>query len=488
MKIEITIKTILLCFTVIITSIAEGQQYKKPNIIVVLADDLGYADLRQQGYVNDVQTPHLDSLVGNGIRFTNGYVTAPQCAPSRAGLLTGRYQQRFGLDEIPHGPLPLEEITLANRLRKAGYRTGMVGKWHMEPNEVCEKWIKSNIPDAVPNKQGRYMNIPMSKKLPFMPEARGFDEFFTGEMNNYWANLNLTDTTLSPVAKSIHQPGFRIDIQTQAASQFIKRNKDKPFFLYLPYYGPHVPLEATEKYLKRFPGSMPERRRYALAMIAAIDDGVGQLCSLLKAEGISENTVIIFTSDNGAPLGMTMADVPINDAKGIWDGSLNTPLLGEKGMLSEGGIKVPFFISGATIPKGKIYQKPVSTLDIAPTCLALAGEPADPILDGINLLPYLSNFKKGAPHTEIFWRFWTQTAVRSGNYKYLQAGKDKAFLYDLDNDPNEKNNIISKNPRIAKKLQESLQKWTKQLTPAGIPQKALRTQELNWYNFYFDQN
>lgn len=463
------------------------QKAKQPNIIVILTDDMGYADLGIQGYEKDVKTPHLDSLARQGVRFTNGYVTAPQCAPSRAGLLTGRYQQRFGLEEIPDCPLSLKEVTLADRLKKVGYRTGMVGKWHLEPNALSANWVKENMPNAVPEKGGRYNNIPMAKRIPYMPYARGFDEFFTGELNNYWANLNVEDTTILPAGKMINQPGYRLDIQTAAAKQFIKRHKENPFFLYVGYYGPHVPLVATQKYLDKFPGNMPERRRYALAMIAAIDEGVGELCRTLKSMGLDENTVIIFTSDNGAPLGITKTDVPVTDDSGKWDGSLNTPLLGEKGMLSEGGIKVPFFISGAGIPKGQIYSEAISTLDIAPTCLGLAGSGIDPVLDGTNLIPYLTKQKSGVPHKDLFWRFWTQTAVRSGNYKYINAGKSHAYLFDLAKDPEEKNNIIAQKSALAKQLKKTLESWTNELTPAGMPQTDLRDQEVNWYNHYLEK-
>ncbi|HET9411227.1 MAG TPA: sulfatase-like hydrolase/transferase, partial [Candidatus Saccharimonadales bacterium] len=175
---------------------AHAQKNRQPNIIVILADDMGYADMGVQGFAADVKTPHLDSLARAGTRFTNGYVTAPQCSPSRAGLLTGRYQQRFGFDEIPTGPLPLEETTLADRLKKAGYRTGMVGKWHLEPNAVTVKWAKKHLPDALLNKEGRLSAIPLDKRLPYMPAARGFDEFFTGELNNYWTNFDVANGTL----------------------------------------------------------------------------------------------------------------------------------------------------------------------------------------------------------------------------------------------------------------------------------------------------
>lgn len=462
----------------------KGQQSTKPNIIVILADDLGYADLGVQGSMQDIKTPHIDSLAKSGTRFKNGYVTAPQCSPSRAGLITGKYQQRFGFDAIPNGPLPLNQTTLAERLKKVGYRTGMVGKWHLEPNAVTVAWAKDNFPSALVDSGSRVKNIPLTKRLPYLPQSRGFDEFFVGEINNYWTNFNLQNQLLDTEAKYINPNGFRLDLQTEAAKQFIQRQKENPFFLYLCYYGPHVPLDATKKYLDRFTGNMPERRRYALAMMAAIDDGVGELCTALKAMGIDKNTVIIFTSDNGAPIGLTKPDIPIQDARGNWDGSLNTPLLGEKGMLSEGGIKVPFIMSGFGIPKNKVFEEAISTLDIVPTCLSLAGSPVDSQLNGTNLIPYLTNKQKGAPHQNLYWRFWTQSAVRDNNFKFLNAGNAGSYLFDLIKDPEEKNNIINQQPEIAKKLKAKLENWAKELDPVGIPDKDLNNQEKNWFKHH----
>lgn len=474
---------ILLLFVFTIQNLF-GQ--RRPNIIVIYTDDMGYADITAQGSVKDVRTPNIDLLAKNGIRCTAGYVTAPQCSPSRAGLLTGRYQERYGFDEIPDGPLPLSEITLANRLSKAGYITGQVGKWHLAPNAVTKNWVHKNMPGAVPNSVGRFENIPDSLRYPYMPGARGFDQFFYGYINDYRINYDLNGNFLKKEGVKVHQPGYRLDIQTDAALQFIKNNRDHPFFLYLAYFGPHVPLQATKKYLDRFPGKMPERRRYALAMISAIDDGVGHITSALRSYGIDDNTLIFFVSDNGAPLGMTKEDLPVTNPKGIWDGSLNDPMLGEKGMLSEGGIRVPFIISWSKFRHGIVYNKPLSTLDIATTALYLAGLPKDDKLDGVNLVPYLTGQNKQSPHDYLFWRFWTQTAVRDNKWKFINAGNKASYLFDLQNDPEEKHNLIAENPDIAKKLKNKLGNWTRELSPPGIPYGNLRKQEVNWYDYYFE--
>ncbi len=457
---------------------------KKPNIIVIFTDDLGYADIGAQGSVSDIKTPNIDLLAKTGIRFTNGYVTAPQCSPSRAGLITGRYQQRYDFDQISDGPLPKAEITIADRLLKAGYVTGQVGKWHLEPNEVCVKWAKSALPNAVIN-GNKVSGIQRKFINPYMPSARGFNQYFTGYINDYDANFDLKGN-LQNSSQRVKTPGYRLETQTSAALEFVKRNHEKPFFLYLAYYGPHVPLEATKKYLDRFPGEMPERRRHALAMMSAIDDGVGQLREMLRQYKINDNTMIVFSSDNGAPVGLTKPDVPIEDKRGNWDGSLNDPLTGEKGMLAEGGIRVPFIINYSGFQKGIVYNQAVSTLDIASTAIAMAGLKSDKALDGVNLVPFLTKNNSAAPHPYLFWRFWDQTAIRAGKWKLIVAGKKGQFLFDLDKDPTEKNNLLTSQPAIVKQLTAQLNNWTQELSPKGIKTTNLNDQETKWYKYYFD--
>ncbi len=453
----------------------------QPNIIVIFTDDHGFADLGIQNQVKDIKTPHIDQLAKEGVLMTSGYITAPQCTPSRAGLLTGRYQQRFGLDENGTIPLPLEETIIPQRLKKAGYVTGMTGKWHLEPNHIEHEWISENMPE-LKGKKVAPADIPFSKKLPYMPSERGFDDCFQGEMTGYWVNYDLKGNTIEK--QHITDKRFRLDVQSDAAVTFIDRNHDKPFFFYLAYFGPHVPLEATEKYLSRFPGDMPERRRYALAMLSAIDDGVGRVKESLNKYKIADNTIIFFISDNGAPLKITKEDIPISFKGGAWDGSLNDPYVGEKGMLSEGGIRVPFIVSWpAGLPKGTTYDKPVSSLDVAATSVALAGLKPDKELDGTNIIPYLNGTKNGDPHKALYWRFWDQSAIRMGDWKFLKAG-NREFLFDVESDEHENNNLISQYRDQAKKMKSKLEKWAEELHHPGLPDGKIG-REKQWYDHYF---
>jgi len=481
MKLE-KIKHLLIITCLILTLFSGLKSFaqEKPNIIVIFTDDHGFADLGVQGQLNDIKTPHIDQLAKEGVRMTSGYITAPQCTPSRAGLLTGRNQQKFGLDENGTIPLPLEEKIIPQRLKKAGYVTGMTGKWHLNYIEGKE-WIKENMPELA-GKELKSGDIPFSKQLPYLPSERGFDDTFYGEMINYWVNYDLQGNSIKK--QFITDKRFRLDVQTDAAVTFIERNHEKPFFFYLAYFGPHVPLEATEKYLSRFPADMPERRRYCLAMLSAIDDGVGRIKETLRKYDIDDNTIIFFISDNGAPLYFTKEDIPISFKGGAWDGSSNDPYIGEKGMLSEGGIRVPFIVSWLNgLPKGIVYDKAVSSLDVAATSIALAGLKPVKELDGVNIIPYLKGEKKGDPHEALYWRFWDQSAIRMGEWKFLKVGK-REFLFNVETDDHEKINLIDQNFHKAEIMKKELEKWAKDLHHPGIPDKESEVEKMG-YDFYF---
>ena len=265
---------------------------------------------------------------------------------------------------------------------------------------------------------------------------------------------------------------------------FIKRHKAEPFFFYLAYRAPHVPLDATKKYLDRFPGEMPERRRQCLAMLSAVDDGVGQVMATLRQNGLEENTLIFFMGDNGAPLKIKKEDAP-GGGPG-WDGSLNAPMNGEKGMLSEGGIREPWLAYWkGHIPAGQVYDKPVISLDIAATAVALAGLQSDPVLDGVNLMPFFTGENKAAPHDTLYWRWGAQSAIRENKWKLLVGGR-RSYLYDLDTDSGEKHNLLNDHPGIAQRLRTKLEAWASELQPPGINITPMALTWEQYFDFYLD--
>jgi len=276
---------------------------------------------------------------------------------------------------------------------------------------------------------------------------------------------------------------YHVDGCSRAAASIIERYHTQPFFLYIAYRAPHTPLDAPKKYTDRFPGEMPERRRQALAMISAVDDGVGLVTDTLKKHGLTEKTLIFYIGDNGAPLKIHKVDSPLDGDAGGWDGSLNTPLNGEKGMLAEGGIHVPFVIAWpGIIPGGQRYEHAVSALDVAATAAAatdLKVKPGD--LDGVNLLPHLKGENKAAPHDFLAWRWIAQSAIREGNWKLLRGG-DREYLYDLSADLEEKHNLASQQPDITTRLRAKLKTWSAELTPPGLANGAMAP---TW-NEYFD--
>ncbi len=417
----------------------------KPNIILIYSDDHGWADLGAQGTDQDIRTPNLDAMARDGVRFTRGYVSAPQCVPSRAGVLTGRYQQRFGVEDNNKGPLPLEQLTLAERLKGAGYVTGQVGKWHL---------------DLIGGKKGEKA-LRVSKE--HMPHAQGFDEYFRGELRQFYASHDLQGRPFADAPHLVADNRFRVVVQTEAALSFLDRRAakpDQPFFLYLAYYAPHVPLESPEPWFSKTPAKLPKERRQALAMMAAMDEGLGQLRAKLKAMGQDKNTLIFFIGDNGAPLGKA------------WDGSLNTPLIGQKGMLTEGGIRTPFVAAWpGHLPAGTVYDKPVISLDVAATSVALAGLPKDPALDGVDLIPFVKGENEAAPHERLFWRWGSQAAVQEYPWKLVRLGEREQLLFDISRPDGENvnKNLIAAQPAVVARLTKALKDWSETLTPPGLP-------------------
>ena len=396
----------------------------RPNIILILADDLGYADLGVQG-CPDIPTPHIDSIAGNGVRFTNGYVSSPICSPTRAGLVTGRYQQRFGHElnfgapDAPFG-LPLSEATLADRLQARGYTTGLVGKWHLGINEE------------------------------FHPQNRGFDEFFgfLGGEHSYFPD---DSDPLLRGTQVVPETEYLTDACAREAVAFIDRHRQEPFFLYLPFSAVHLPLEATEKYLTRFPSIPDENRRTLAAMLSAMDDGVGQVLKKLRETDLEERTLIFFLSDNG---GITAKNASRND-----------PLRGTKFQVYEGGIRVPFLMQWqGHLPPGQVYEHPIIALDLYPTALAAAGGPtaAESHLDGVNLLPYLTGEDATPPHERLYWRVGPRKALREGDWKMVQIRDRSPQLFNLREDISESDPVPG-NPEKLQELQAAYAAWDTQL-------------------------
>lgn len=427
----------------------------RPNVIVIYTDDHGYADLSCQGVFDDVRTPHVDALAASGVRALHGYSTAPQCVPSRAGLLVGKFQARFGL-ESNGGSLEGfdKELTIAERLQAAGYKTAQFGKWHLGTGP--------KITD------------------------HGFDHVFNQNAGRPFA-ANITIDGADRPMSQLKPEMYHVDACSRAAAGIIERYKDDPFFLYVAYRAPHVPLDAPPEYLKRFPGKMPERRRQALAMLSAVDDGVGLITETLAKHDLSQKTLVFYIGDNGAPLKIHKLDAP-GGGPG-WDGSLNDPLNGEKGMLSEGGMHTPFVVSWpGKIPAGQEYVHSISALDVAATASAIANIETNPgDLDGVNLIPFLSGQNKAAPHERLMWRWISQSAIREGRWKLLRGGS-REYLYDLDADLEEKHNLAAANPEVANRLRNTLSKWADELNPPGLA-KEMSSAGGAWdryFDFYLD--
>jgi len=325
--------------------------------------------------------------------------------------------------------------------------------------------------------------VPVNDQFDYFPSNQALAEYFVGEMKRYYSNYTLEGKDRAAGFETISGP--RVDIQTDAALAFMRRNTEKPFFLYLAYFAPHTPLELTKPYVDKFSKDMPLRRRAALSLIASVDKGVARILAQLKELNLDENTLIVFTSDNGAPL-HNLKDSPLDTDEGGWDGSLNTPWVGEKGMLSEGGIRVPFLMRwSGKIPGGRVIDMPVSTRDIAATALAAAGVKSASKLDGVNLLPVLKDATVTLAPRVLHWRFWNQIACRDAQWKYLSVRNQKEFLFDLSSKDHENVNLAEKYPEILNKLRAASHAWAAELKPAGVPDGGGYPQEKSWYREYF---
>lgn len=442
----------LVAFFVVVLMLAATRVIaadRPPNLIIILSDDQGYADVGFNG-CTDIPTPNIDRIAAEGARFTNGYVTYAVCGPSRAGLITGRYQDRFGSSRnptpnpaVPHNGVPRSEKNLAELLKPAGYTTMAIGKWHL----------------------GTHVDL--------RPRVRGFDEFFgfLGGGHDYLPE-NTEFDTLEDVdrrwgwyrTKLLHN-GQRVALQryltdelSDKAVDFIQRRRDEPFFLYLAYNAPHTPMQATDEYLARFPHIKNQRRRTYAAMVSAMDDGVGRVLDTLDELELNENTIVFFLSDNGGAE---------NNA------SRNTPLRGHKSSPFEGGLRVPFAARWTgTFPAGVDFDHPVISLDIAATIVGRCGAqvPADRPLDGVDLTPFLTGERNDPPHRQLFWRAYDRgwAVSRLDDTKCINRD-DKKLVFQLAQDISESNNLADQPPANLAELEAGLNAWIEQMVPPAYP-------------------
>lgn len=444
----------------LVCMLGHAMAAERPNVIWIVADDLGYGELGSYGG-KDVPTPHIDSIGRNGVRFTNGYVTAPFCAASRAALLTGRYQTRFGFEYNPTGAanadpnigLPLAETTLPELLRGAGYVTGLLGKWHL------------------------------GSSARFNPQRRGYDEFFgflheghyyarppwnghvtwlrrgalpdggsgrwtspdgrvvwTTHLGNFEPDYD-ADNPILRNSQPVDERSNLTDALAREAVDFIARHKTQPFFLQLCYNAVHSPMQGADAYMEKFAHIPNIHRRIFAAMLAHLDDSVGRVLAKVRAEGLEQRTMIVFLSDNGGPTRELT--------------SSNLPLRGQKGQLLEGGIRVPIMLQWkGRVPAGTVDHRMVSSLELLPTALAAAGVKPAENLDGVDLLPYLIKPDARPIRAQHFWRVGAQTALRAGDWKIYRGRNGQAWeLYNVAHDIGEERDLAAAQPARLAELQ-----------------------------------
>lgn len=419
----------------ILFSDAEAQNTgEQPNFVIILADDLGYGDVGYTGSTQ-IKTPHIDALAEQGVIFEQGYVSAPVCGPSRAGLITGRNQVNFGFDNNPvkrlpqfnkdYFGLPVNEKTIADRLGELGYVNGLIGKWHLGDEEQ------------------------------FHPLKRGFHEVWTYPVggHDYFKSKPDGEGYLSPIESNYKTPQvitYLTDDKGDECVDFIRRHKDDPFFLFASFNAPHGPLQATEEDLELYAHIPEKKRRAYCAMVHRLDVNVGRIVDELKSQGLYENTVIVFLSDNGGPVS---SNTP-------W--TINAPFRGSKGILLEGGIRVPFTMSWPQMLKsGSVYEQPVSALDLTPTFVALAGGEITPKdkMDGVNIFPFLTGNKTGKPHAEMKWRFTISASIREDDWKLIRLPDRLPMLYNLGEDIAEQNDVADLHRERVVRMLKTLGDW-----------------------------
>lgn len=464
---------------VLTCSIIYAQQ---PNIILITTSGQGYADLGLFGLLDDVRTPNIDQLAANGVRMTAGYTAAPASVPSHAGILTGKYPQRFGIDDHTSGVIPKTEIMFPQHLNAGGYATGFVGHWKV-PSDPRQKPDPATLSANVSRDYGMTNKGGVTDEtLMFRPDHYGFVSIWQDLDQAYRTNFDLEGKRTA--VQTVQDPRFRIDVQTDAALTFIKNHKEAPFFLHLSYDATNMPVEAATAYMDQYPEELPDRRRYFLATLSAIDSGVGAIRNSLKTFQLDENTLIIYVSDCGATLELYKKDRPLAYEGKAWNGSINDPFIGEQGMLTEGGIRIPFIMSWpAELPKGAAYLEAVSTIDIAPTCIEAAGLSTSVDYDGVNIIPYLAYRRAGKPHAQLFWRYGSQSAVLDGNWKLIVT-ENEDFLFRVGHKDHETKNKIKKHDAMAQKMLKDLEAWTSELKKPGLSVGGFEWEQ-RWYHYHF---
>jgi arylsulfatase A-like enzyme len=406
------------------------------NIVIIISDDAGYADFSLTGSEH-FPTPNIDRIAARGVRFTQGYVSASVCSPSRAGLMTGRYQQRFGHHQnIPAvysetNGLPVEEVTLADALHARGYRTVGVGKWHLGYAPQFHP-LARGFDDYYGFLQGSRPYRPLDEQEPAGSSRRS-------------TRLNRLLRDREPVPETFE---YITDAFGEEAAAYIGVHAQAPFFLYLSFSAVHTPLQAQPELLEKVSPDLAANRRVLAAMTISLDKAVGQVLDALERHGLTENTMVVFINDNGGPLLV---------------GARNDPLRGNKTQPFEGGIRVPFVAAWpAQWPAGAVYEYPVSALDLFPTALAAAAGDVSqqtPPLDGVDLTPYLKGTVQGRPHQTLFWKRKNNFAVREGDWKLLQHNGGELELYNIASDPSETTNLTADHPEVVARLQAMYQEW-----------------------------
>ena len=479
---------------------------RPPNIVFVFADDLGIGDLSVYGG-EVINTPNIDQLAATGVRFTQGYMTHAVCSPSRAGLLTGRYQQRHGWEFNPAGRdvdngMSVDERTMADVLKADGYATGLIGKWHLGYGAIGEA-LRSAANEPIERYEVAGSN-PGAQQDDHHPLARGFDEYFgvlAGGSN--YIDPAVPGVEYVAIGPTRHPRPARIavfrgreivevedyltDVFTDEAVAFIDRHRDEPFFLFLSHTTPHTPLQATAKYLDRYRHIDNKAKRIYSAMVSSLDDSVGAVVEKLRAIGQLDNTLIVFSSDNGCMGGNYRL------TEGMCS---NAPHAGYKRYHQEGGIRVPLIMNWpAALPAGTVYEQPVISLDLLATFSAAAGQ-GTTTEDSVNLLPYLTGEMDGAPHEYLYWRAGPTIAIRDERWKLIRYNKPSlskadlrddgrlqpppdgwgtdspdgqlTLLFDLTSDPGETENLAAEHPAIVTRLEQAHADWATGLADTPI--------------------